>query len=961
MYARFAFAQCVLRTPLPNLPKFIAILLLMLLNLAAWTTLAAPSADALRTAAALEQAQVEIAAADGGDDPIQRIETRLRAMKLALAAGLPDQVLLLVERALPLARIIDDPLLLARVQVRHAQAVSRQGVDLSRALPPVQELLRIIRDPKSPVEMRALLPEIQYIHAIALVAAGDLAQADVELKSLVQAQPRPLRTLEDVVQQLRLLDAQARLRMVRGDSAGALFACDQAAGLLASAPALRGQLMELLQLRGLVMLSRNDVDAALQVLESAKKLTDAAVAADRPRRLGLFTALAKAQLAVGRGNDAVTSQRQALELSIELRGADALPSQLLRITLAQLLSATGQAAEAKVAIDAVLAEFSRKATDPIWLAEAESVKSRVLAQLRQFEPALKTSQHAAALWQTALGSSFGDLEFEYTFQADMLALLQRWPAAVDAQGLAMALQLRRVGTGLAAGGENERKRLTNMMFPATNRAVLWATRAQTASPQAAQIAAAAVLNARARVLDALSATARSIRQLTTAEDRQLLAQLRQARTEMAGLVLVPRPPGDADALRRWRAVDDKLAQLEAEASRRVPHLQGELGPVSVAAVQRALPTDAALVEFWTVEGQTDQANATIPAQLTAMVLLPQGPPRWFALGDAAASDALARAWSERLRDPRRADVHEAGEQLARRVWLPLMPSLQGRKRLFIVADGPLSQLPLGALRQKDGRFVAEQWQLVELTSGRDLLRVGSGPAARGPALVLADPTFAPELGLPPLPGARQEGQEVAVLLGADATLLTGDAATRQALERVSGPRVLHLATHGWYDPSQVVKHPLAASGLMLAASAKVPGRITALDIAALDLFGTDLVTLSACETGRGVAMGPEGAYGLRRALVLAGARTALISLGKVDDQATLQLMVGFYKLLSQGVYRGAALQQAQLSLLQQRRQRQGVSGPARGAEALDRSPSADVELADHPYWWAAFVLQGDGG
>jgi MYXO-CTERM domain-containing protein len=110
--------------------------------------------------------------------------------------------------------------------------------------------------------------------------------------------------------------------------------------------------------------------------------------------------------------------------------------------------------------------------------------------------------------------------------------------------------------------------------------------------------------------------------------------------------------------------------------------------------------------------------------------------------------------------------------------------------------------------------------------------------------------------------------------------------------------------------------------------------LTALEASGLDLWGTELVVLSACETGLGDVTESEGVYGLRRALVIAGARSQVMSLWKVDDAATRDLMVNFYGRLASGGGRAAALRDAQLAML----------------KAPGRS---------HPYYWAAFIPSGD--
>ncbi|MDH3212245.1 MAG: CHAT domain-containing protein, partial [Myxococcales bacterium] len=137
------------------------------------------------------------------------------------------------------------------------------------------------------------------------------------------------------------------------------------------------------------------------------------------------------------------------------------------------------------------------------------------------------------------------------------------------------------------------------------------------------------------------------------------------------------------------------------------------------------------------------------------------------------------------------------------------------------------------------------------------------------------------------------------------------------------------------------ENPLLRSGLAFAGANRLQGGgedgiLTALEMAGLDLWGTKLVVLSACETGLGdVAVG-EGVYGLRRALVIAGAESQLASLWKVDDMATQEMMTAYYRRLARGEGRGEALRQTQLELLQSSRW-------------------------SHPYYWASFIPIGAWG
>ena len=227
-----------------------------------------------------------------------------------------------------------------------------------------------------------------------------------------------------------------------------------------------------------------------------------------------------------------------------------------------------------------------------------------------------------------------------------------------------------------------------------------------------------------------------------------------------------------------------------------------------------------------------------------------------------------------------------------------------------------------------------------------------------------------QLRVGPLPGTALEAAAIAPLLP-DAQVLTAADATENALKAVQSPQILHIATHGFFlgerDLAAVsqsergigvviaapaasqagpvsrritIANPLLRSGLALAGfnprrSGDEDGVLTALEAASLNLVGTQLVVLSACDTGRGDIANGEGVYGLRRAFTLAGAEAQVLSLWQVDDYGTQSLMTQYYQGLLQGQGRAAALQQVQLQMLQS------------GGRYAD------------PYYWAAFILTGD--
>ncbi|MFM2120728.1 MAG: hypothetical protein RL722_2196 [Pseudomonadota bacterium] len=251
----------------------------------------------------------------------------------------------------------------------------------------------------------------------------------------------------------------------------------------------------------------------------------------------------------------------------------------------------------------------------------------------------------------------------------------------------------------------------------------------------------------------------------------------------------------------------------------------------------------------------------------------------------------------------------------------------------------------------------------------------STTAAAAPANQRAAALDRSGMSFSPLPGTAGEATLLRQLFKLPAEqVATGAAATEARLKQVHGPGILHIATHGFFldelpqagaaagqrgvamgktrvvetdDAAPVAKrreglgeNPLLRSGLALAGANQrrseggEDGILTAAEAAQLDLQGTQLVVLSACQTGTGDVANGEGVYGLRRALVLAGAQSQLVSLWSVNDAATEQLMGEYYRRLQQGEGRAQALRSAQ--------------------DVIRANPATA-----HPYFWAPFIPVGD--
>ncbi|TAH20563.1 MAG: CHAT domain-containing protein [Cytophagales bacterium] len=166
-------------------------------------------------------------------------------------------------------------------------------------------------------------------------------------------------------------------------------------------------------------------------------------------------------------------------------------------------------------------------------------------------------------------------------------------------------------------------------------------------------------------------------------------------------------------------------------------------------------------------------------------------------------------------------------------------------------------------------------------------------------------------------------------------------AVEERLKKVKDPTILHVATHGYFAPtnSKTKVNNMLSSGIVLAGVNTVgkgknseDGILTALEATNLDLDQTDLVVLSACETGLGEVAVGEGVYGLQRGFKVAGAKAVLMSLWSVDDGATQDLMNTFYNLWLEGMPKRVAFKQAQMAI---------------------------KEKYAKPYYWGGFVMIGD--
>ena len=588
--------------------------------------------------------------------------------------------------------------------------------------------------------------------------------------------------------------------------------------------------------------------------------------------------------------------------------------------------------------------------------------------------ALRTYFHALRIWEKARGpydagtlNVVGNIARTYAYAGDVvnaIAFQRRADAIIETQ----------LTLNLAAGSERQKLAFVNSVSKRTDRTVSLHLRDAPDNPDAGALAALVLLQRKGRVLDAMADTFAALRQrVAKPGDQRLLDQLHNATAQLARVALSAPELAEPDRQDSIRKLEAQKERLETELSARSAELRAQIQPVTLEAVQAALPDDAALLEFLVFRPFNPRAERNAeaygPPHYAAYVVRKHGAPRGHDLGTTEAIDGAIDALRQALRDPGRTDLKQRARAVDEQVMRPLRASLRDATRLLISPDGDLNLVPFEALVDDRGSYLIERFEMSYLTSGRDLLRMQVLRAPRSTAVIVADPLFGEPARssaksptyFAPLGATGEEARAIKALFPR-ATLLTRRRATEAALQRLQAPRMLHIASHGFFlqdatqessnspAPPRVtgtramsgsirVDNPLLRSGLALAGANLThephdDGILTALEASGLNLWGTRLVTLSACDTGLGEVRIGEGVYGLRRAFVLAGTETLVMSLWSVSDAVARDTMVAFYTGLRAGLGRSQALRQAKLAMLK----RQG---------------------RQHPFYWASFIQSGE--
>lgn len=319
------------------------------------------------------------------------------------------------------------------------------------------------------------------------------------------------------------------------------------------------------------------------------------------------------------------------------------------------------------------------------------------------------------------------------------------------------------------------------------------------------------------------------------------------------------------------------------------------------------------------------------------------------------------------------------ENSFRAYWAAIHDKIKSKSQLYISLDGVYNSINLQSILLPNGKYLLEEKNIKIVSNSKDVLGfktilnqrtsrptavlfgfpkyfIGKSNATKGTERGLED---IDRSGISELPGTKTEIEKVNAILKEtnwDSKNYLAEEASETAIKSIRNPRILHIATHGFFvEPSQnnefkgkgmqvfaQQQNPLFRSGLLLSGAANYiqskttfsdeNGVLTAYEAANLNLENTDLVILSACETGKGEISNGEGVYGLQRAFQTAGSKAVVMSLWKVNDTATQELMTSFYQMWMGGMEKQKAFKSAQLQL-------------------KDKYKS--------PYFWGAFVMVGN--
>lgn len=729
---------------------------------------------------------------------------------------------------------------------------------------------------------------------------------------------------------------------------------------------------------GQIHLQLGDLDKALEYYRRALPLRRAA--GDKAGEAEILTSIGGALARLGQRQGALDAFDEALELRKTVgdpRG------------LAQTLQAMGDGYAALGEVPKS-AEYYESALPPLRSGGDRRQVALLLNSLADIRNRQQQPANAIALYRESLGivQSLGDKQNESRALQGMARAQRDMGNLADArESIARALsRLESVRAGVMSQG-------MRAAYLASQQDAYWLS--MDIDMRVGNPGGALEASERARARSLLEMLTEAQIDIRRGVDAALLdREKRLAQTIDAKAVRLMQLPAGAAGQARSIAFKRAIAELEAEYEQVRSEIRAKSPafaalaqpqPLSVAAIQHLLDTDTVLVEYalghersfaWTVT-PTSLHGYTLPARSD----IERAARTTYSLVTARSRPKAGESAQQRQDRIAEADrqTPAAIRELSRLVLGPLQADL-GRKRIVVVADGALQYVPFGVLTLSDPaagyRPLVADAEIVSASSASAVAVQRSALAARTPAsngiAIIADPVFSARDGrvrmaaaspgdaaaatetaaatrilehfsegsasrtIPRLPFTADEAKQIVSAAGSlsHKTALGFQASRTTTMDPSLGTyRYVHFATHGYLDAERPDLSALVFS-MVNDQGQPQDGFLRAHEIYNLNL-PAELVVLSACETGLGKEIRGEGLVGLTRAFMYAGAARVAVSLWSVSDKATAELMHSFYQaMLKRGERPAAALRSAQLEMLAR------------------KSWSA-------PYYWAAFILQGE--
>jgi CHAT domain-containing protein len=738
---------------------------------------------------------------------------------------------------------------------------------------------------------------------------------------------------------------------------------------------------------------------SLEIREARRGKDDPQVAAALDRLAGLYQAMKEYP-------KAEPLYRRSLEIREARQGKDDPQVATALDRLAALYQSMKQDARAEALYRRSLRiQEAKLGKDHPQVATALDRLAALYQSMNEFARAESLLQRSLEIKEAKLGKDHPTVAASRSILALLEGAQGQWQVSARHVGEALRVSRRHSVTVLPALSEPEQLAFLHERF---DRRLHLALSLALAEPGLAARAAEWLLNGKGLAEAVLAERAWRTRDAGDAGRAPAARELANVRRRLARLTLADAQAGQhADRRREQDRLEKREAELAGELGRRDGRDPGA-DWLALDQLRKALPADTVFVDVARFDPFDFRARQKPwrPTRYVAWVIpsAGRGDVRLIDLGEASKIDAAVDQVRKSLRGAA-ATIRARGEAeaegdfrgqaraLAKLVLAPLLPHVEKASHWVVSPDGALWLAPWAALPLGEKSYVVEKYRLSFVVSGRDVLRGADGRKASAPATV-ADldydarpkiperPEEAPLLvarelttlrgSLPRfgrLPGAAAEARAVASHLRAYAraepALLLGEKATLAALQKLRSPRVLVLATHGFFlpdvppparqveqlltgpearRPDNPLENPLLRSGLALAGAnrrgkERDSGLLTGMDAAALELRGCELVVLPACETTLGGVNKGDGVAGLRQAFQLAGARAVLATLWQAPAGDTASLLAEFFERLAKGDSGPEALREAQLRTMKERRARDGAA---------------------HPYFWAAFTLTGQG-